>query len=82
MSDFTPPIPLSNPAIPAKAGIQTAANAAGTPANEQCQPPLGRAGIRLTGLIVRPQSRAYARRTPILTFPYKGGRDLSSAICT
>ena len=37
MSDFTPPIPLSNPVIPAKAGIQTAVNAAGTPASALCQ---------------------------------------------
>ena len=37
MPDFTPPISLSNPVIPAKAGIQTAANDAGTPANVLCQ---------------------------------------------
>ena len=47
MPDFTPPIPLSNSVIPAKAGIQTAANAAGTPANELRQHALGRADIRL-----------------------------------
>ena len=35
--DFSPVIHALTPVIPAKAGIQTAANAAGTPASEQCQ---------------------------------------------
>ena len=45
MPDFTPPIQLSKPVIPAKAGIQTA-NAAGTPANELRQHALGHVDIR------------------------------------
>ena len=52
--DFFPVTPALAPVIPAKAGIQTAANAAGTPVNELCQRalviPPGRARIRLGGI--------------------------------
>ena len=88
MPDFTPPIPLFTPpillstpsfppstlVIPAKAGIQTAANPAGTPANELRQHALVRVEISLKRTIAAP---SFPISNPVI--PAKAGIQTASA---